>query len=631
MPSEFTNDPDKRDTKLGDAFMLAEDIYYNLPDIKELKYVAGENSPMFRKEWFKKALLSQQGKLEFRVNDSTGQVEMEQPNNTQFYDAAKDTFFWTDPKTGYREDVFDGNGRVNEANYYQFINFFLDATPDRTKIAFVRELVRYTVAQEYGINDGLMTEKELQDNIAEINGLPNAKGLSESAILRTTTTKQKKMQELKARRRAARINLEWAENNSFVTLRPLLIAAKNDTGTRGYDADTKLSTLNYLLRQSGENTAGPIGNPEALGIFRNLSVDTLSGLKTESGLSPHDIYRFIRNLERGNVRWKITRDSNGTTRRELVDLTRERGDAGEFLSLEKALEKNPNTQRVSADELRELKSEYLGKLKFAENAMIDFASNQVNRAYEIFHSLSGGEQLNLGKIVSYDPWKGGVIYDSSAFEELVKDKFLKPMRYAFASNAALNYGSVIRAFVRLKDGQPIFENKLLVDHMFGKDVTDDIKKDVERGKYTAAVLIDGRPDRDDNGKVKMRTLTYAEFVNTSEGRTRLVKNAARARFAAELRLHRKHGLPGERWNAEMVNVMLKSLTTLKQYEEGPDGEIYEVKGKAFFTDEDITWIRKHSGTERYKLWAELYGLEAAELAMGIPGLFAAFTKGLVDI
>jgi hypothetical protein len=204
--------------------------------------------------------------------------------------------------------------------------------------------------------------------------------------------------------------------------------------------------------------------------------------------------------------------------------------------------------------------------------------------------MMGAEELRLEEIVKRDPFQG-VILDRSKFEEAVKEKFLKPMRYAFSTYPQLDYGRMTRVQIgKNKEDLPIYREVTVADSMFG-----------------AEVLHDLHPIADEIYKKKLRkkTLTseekqqgWREYLSSSQGRSLLWKRAAMARIALDLKSHREWGNGYQFFNMEMVEKFYEALETIKSVEiVGENGDETLMKyGERFLTEDDIKWIRKHSKT-----------------------------------
>ncbi len=538
---------DLTETKTGDGMLVANDIYYNMSDIEELKAILGEESGFFSKEGFKKAMYILQDKLQWQNLDDFAEL----------YDVKKDYFYITDSITGEKKAIFDSDGRIIEKNFFELMNIFNKASADF--VPFVREMVRLGVAEKTGLDYGFLPTERVNAEKSRFEEIVSE--IKEEAVKKRWNVddklaRKKAEEKIKRDRKASRINLTFAEYSSYVQQRPLLVASRNDTNRRGYDAMSKMD-INYVIRQSSEGTAGSIGNEEFYlnPIFKNIGVDFLTGLKTNSGRAPVEIFRDIREVR--------------------------------------------NNKELSLTEKQERKNKLLAELRFKEGAALDFTANHIKRAFQIFHALTGGEEMNLDKIVQYKPMtQGGIFFDTAEFEKQIKEEHIKPLRYAFASNDALNYGAIIRSFQYLdKDGMPVYKDATLVEHMFGDIVLDEIRQNARRGRLKGKRV-------NEDGKVEERSLSFEEYVNSREGRTRIVKNVSRAKIAAELKKHRKYGAPVERWNAGMVEKFISALESIHALERDPNNpdKIIENPNKRFYSKEDILWIRKHSGTGRMRMF-----------------------------
>lgn len=524
-----------KDTKVGDAVLIANDIYYNLSDIDEIIKVVGKDSAFLTKEGFKRALFLQQilGGQKYEWDEGPD-------NKDGFYDKARDNFYFINLETGEKRYIFNNDGSLNRGNFLTFVNFQNEPTANKSKVDFVRDLVQLSIAEKVGIDTGFASNSELSRRKEDYE-----KSLAEKGKAQADS-------EYKRLVKASRINAQFAEYSSYIEQRPLMIAARNDINRRGYDAATKLNALNYFVRQSGENTAGPIGNPEFLKeqIIKNLAVDFVAGLKTENGKSPYEIFHQIR---------QVMNDSS-----------------------------------LTQEQKENQKAALMSQLRFQEDAAVDYTSNGVLRAFEIFHQVGEEKELGLDKIVTRS-YLEGIKFHTAEFEKSVKDEFIKPLRYAFSSNSAIKYGSMYRGFERMENGAPIYKEKVLADHMFGDIVMHDIREDALSGKLKVMKYDEEAGEVIDVSERMDPLQRYQEYLNTAEARTRIVKNVARARIAAEIKHHRERWGPAKRWNADMINKFILALETMKALEFNEHGEVVETD-RRFFSDEDIGWIRQNSGT-----------------------------------
>jgi len=515
MGENFSDTEGNEDNKVGDAMLAANLIYRNLSDIEKLREVLPEGSQMLTLEGFKKAsrYLNEEGFSE----DTNGYGNLKIEGNRVYF---------LNPQTKVRTEIFNNDGKlVSDANLIKFLNFFPEATPQETNEAFVRELVKQSIAGMVGFDSGMESEK-YEEFIAE------RKEALGNAYKDISIADYRKIQ---------RMNLEWAETNSWVEQRWNGAAARNDTGYRGYDAWTKMYAQYYRERQSGEGTAGPIGNPHDLQIFRLLTPDMWLAIRTESGESVQEVFE---ELHMHNLK--------------LYQLGPE--------------------QKNEREAIENKKKKVYEKLKFPRWTESDWAANGVKRQAEVWHNIMNTEDLKFNELVKRDNW-GILRYDRQKFEEVVKDDFIKKRRYAFSSNNAINYGAVTRMRVRSSSDKAIdgfeFKDMYVGEAMFGEVVMGSIRRDWFDGnlQYDAA---------DENGMAVKKSApkkgekfdpkkhgTFQEYLNSRSGRGKILKNVCRAGIAAQINAHRQHTGTTERWDAETIRNLLESLHTMPQYEEDP--------------------------------------------------------------
>lgn len=553
-PGDFSEK--KTDTNVGDAIRIANDIYYNLSDQEELTEIFRDNP--LRIEDIENALRIIQKKKDWSGDaedeklENFDSVDNNTPNELH-YDAStrtlKGKYHKKDPET--RENIvkdvnlLDGNNNVIMEEFVRFMNIYNYPTPLASRVDLLREIIRIKVAQKTGLRTGIaLTVDEIAKKKKDYEKSVEEKGKEEAD------------RKFLAKRKSEKININYAETSSYVMQRPIGAAAQNDTHRIGFDAATKLFIQDYLIRQSGEHTMGPIGIPEEIGIFKALSTDLWTGLRTESGDSPYEIFMRLREIDNTNL---------------------------------------PPEEKIK------LKKKQLDKLRFKERAESDYAGNQISRAFQIFHAQSGAEQLDLNKIVTYDPFQG-IRYNPKEFEDQIKEKFIKPMRYALSSNSGLKYSSHVRIY---DSKEKTYRPGLLAEKMLGPEVLE--------GIVTILRDTDGNPVGD-----------YS-YLDTAEGRREILKHAARTRIAAQIRFHRKFRSVGERWNYMRTETFIKALQTLNEYELDSDhpGKVKK-SGESFFSEDDMRWIRQHSGSET---WRMVMVDSIAEGGKNLPaGLFDAFTK-----
>jgi hypothetical protein len=329
----------KRDTKVGDAILMANALYRNISDIERLRQLLPSDSPLFTREGWEDAV---------RVITGVGKWEKVTEYGEMRFDEKK--VYVIDPATKQEQVIFDENGKINEANFIKYLNFYVSPTSLQTNIAHVRELVKLSIAKEIGLEDGLSyppTKEEWEE---------------EEKLAKD----EKRSISIRSRRNIKRINLEFAEINSFVEQRWNGAAARSDTVVRGYDAWTKMFAQRYRERQSGTDTMGPIGNPKDIPILKQLAPDMWLALKTESGEVAQEVFEKI-------------------------------------LAIIPELYKNAKTDE-ERERVQEMRNKIMSTLRFPAGAQLDWASNQVMRAANVWHAMLDTEDLGFNKLVTRNVW-----------------------------------------------------------------------------------------------------------------------------------------------------------------------------------------------------------------------------------
>ena len=226
------------------------------------------------------------------------------------------------------------------------------------------------------------------------------------------------------------------------------------------------------------------------------------------------------------------------------------------------------------------KDEWYDRLKFKQFTELDYSGNHVGKAYQVFHSMMGAEEVNIDQIVKHEPFRG-LVFDRGKFEEQVKEKFIKPIRYAFSTYANIDYSKTMRVQKNagdVKEGQkPEYEEKTFAEAMFGPSVLEDFYK-----KENGATVINKKE------------------LQSKEGRIKLYKNVCRSILASQLKSHRERMSGYSHMNYEQIEKFIEALESIKAVEIAADGETLSVKD-SFFTHKDIAWIRKNSGTEKWRM------------------------------
>jgi len=577
------------DNKVGDALLVANQIYRNISDSKRLREILPADSAIFTAEGFKDAIrVLQSENFDAEVTGYGNNIKVE-----------GNRIYYRYPKTGLILEIFDENGILkSDDNLIEFLNIFTTPNPEESTENLLRELVRLSAGRFVGLEDGTSKEHfeifkrkiEEQEDI-NIDELPTEK------------RKYKIKQVLGDYRKLSRINLEWAEINSWVEQRWSGAAARNDTGYRGYDAWTKMYAQYYRERQSQPGTSGPIGNPKDIQIFKMLSPDMWLSLRTESGQVAQEIFDEIHDINK-----------------RLYSLSGQ-------LTLE---------EEQTRQELIRQKENAHNRLRFQRGAQLDWASNGVKRQSEVWHAMLNTEDLGFDKLVTRDVW-GVIKYNRSEFEKVVKDGFIKIRRYAFKSNNAMNYGAMTRFRERVRiDRNPDgsikkehfeFKDKFLADAMFG----DVVMKSLREGWYGGDLKFEDGDEKGEKRERSTKNATFQEYLNSDNARDRLLKNMCRAGLAAQLMAHRSRTGTGERWNPTMIKKFYASLRSMPQFIEDPEtGEEISIPGSQFFSKEDIEWIKEYTGTTDSSLFLEDSLSASAEMASMLPEIFGIFFSSVVS-
>jgi len=544
---------EEKDSLVGDAFRFSNSIYRNISNIDWLKHHLWEGAPILSREGFKNAI---------RIKENL-------PKGAPVSDDHP-LMLILNKETKEKRSIFDKNGNAIEKNLLEYLNIWDAQTFDESKFDLVRELVRLTIAQKFGLDTGL--DSYTMEDLELINSKhADRVDLPEDDRKLRAAKRKKEIDEHLFERQHKRINAQWAELNSHIMMRWSGMAALNDITKKGFDAFAKLAQEQYLIRQSGTGTSGPVGNPEVIGIFKNLGLDMFLAIKTESGKTPYQIFEEVEKVDNQIIMNQNNASFDASQKEEQDKLLREQRDT------------------------------MMKELRFGQNTQLDYASNHISRAFQIYHSMTSSETLGLDRIVTKTGLEG-VKYNRAEFEAQIKDKFIKQMRYAYKSNSALDYGVMMRALdvpETLKTKNWTYKEVTVAEYMFSEEVIGDIRADAYEGKYT------GKRQNPETGKWEDRKLSFEEYLSTAGARDKIVKNLARARIAGELRDRRYRFGTQERWNITMVERFVEALETLEAYEMDPENPGHEKPtGEKFFSHADIEWIRKHSNTDLNRMLRE---------------------------
>jgi len=406
-----------------------------------------------------------------------------------------------------------------------FDTLFKDGKPIKSKFIEFVNLFNETGKQQSTV--GLVREA-IRLSLSEKYGLENGLEYDPS-----TEAEKKK-------RSTRRKNLEYAERWAYSMARWSGAGARNDTGAIGYDAQTKAMRFQqYRVRQAKAERGGAFGNEYDLPVIKNLTLDFFNGIFVEKEVgeskdfTPFEIFQELDAVDRMNV---------------------------------------------SDEEKQKLKEPWFDKLKFKQFTELDYSSNHLGRAWGIFHRVMGAEELDIDSIVKYEPFRG-LVFDRGKFEEQVKEKFIKPIRYAFKTYSNIDYSKMMRVqdlAASAKAKMPVYKDVTIAEAMFGPAVLKDFYK---KGKNE----ID------------------PEKLKGDDARTKLYKNVTRAMMASHIRAHRERFSGYSKMSREQVNMFYEALESITAVEIGGDEESLK-KGERFFSEHDIKWMREYSKTSEKRMF-----------------------------
>ncbi len=480
------------------------------------------------------------------------------------------------------EKLFNVDGTIKDKEFIQFINPFNDQNKPDLLINVTRELVRQAIAEKYGLEYGL--EKTVHEE-------------------RTKSGKFRAPE-----REFLRISTTYAETWAWIMSRFTGAAARNDTNSIGFDAFTKtMQFMKYRIRQSAAGRAGQHGNEYNLGVFKQLTLDFFNGVWVQKGFA----------------------DKERTTPFELM------------LSMDKIDRQIEDIKAGRAEgdpaALQAKKVELAKRFRFDQFTQKGYAANHLGRAFEIFHNMLGNEELRLDQVVKYENFYGGAagryVLDRTKFEEVLKEKFVKPVRYAFSTYPMIDFAKEVRELTEWGGEKklPKYETKTLAEAMFGPIVTAEFKKNavnIKRESIKKKLKAKEEVKESDREFLKKRKFNPEEKeavwkeLLTGELRSQLWKRAVMARIAKDLLSHRIRTLDNkyEYFGEEQVELFLHALENIPSIDVvgGQDEDLKFAYGEKFLNEEDIKWIRKNSRTTGARLFSQ-------DIA---PNMAGGFIKGI---
>ncbi len=416
---------------------------------------------------------------------------------------------------------------------------------------------------------------------------------------------------------------KYAENFAYSMTRWTGIATLNDINAVGFDAWSKvLNTGYYLQHQSSDRRGGAFGNRYTMFQFKRLGLDFFTGV---TDVNKKSILEWIQGGQGDTVRFDKHADG----------------------------------------------------LLFGENTMTQFYANHINRSFQNFHSFVGSKALKLNEIVFTDR-EGFVHTDPEKFDELYKEGFLKPMRYAYSTWPGIDFTEQVSVFeeekYRDENGEiktrTVWKTQPLARRIFGKMMFNDMKYFIN-GKWVEfrySEMLKERSDlvydyyeankrrdseyqyKEDEQELKSKDeevlgkqAEYEAAVNSGkyqnpeeiqkafvgQGRGYFWREAAKVRLAAEIKEARKRGTLRKRMTFEETENFISILEQMDANMEGSEEGFEAVyPGKKFFSKDEIKWIRKQAGVGFGKMFTTEIGMSVLE---GTPAgffnaLWALFTN-----
>lgn len=373
-----------------------------------------------------------------------------------------------------------------------------------------------------------------------------------------------------------KVNISYAEQFALSMARWTGSAARNDIDATGYDAWTRVQvTEEYRRKQLERKRGGAFGNPYTVNNLKQLGVDLFNGIQVQS-MKQQD----------GKLRAKSVY--------EVLD-EMQKADGGD------------DYHKAAA------------QLVFSENTMRGFANDHMARAFKVYQGVVGAEEINFDKFTHYD-YVRGVTFDRAAFEEELKEKFFKPMRYGYSTYPMLDFGKVIRTdMAKGKEGGK-FEDVHLAEAMFGREILEGAMWEDKEGhehhffkKGMEHISIDA-----DNWAEKIDW----EKVSNDAGRVAIWRQVALSRLSAQLYAHKDFHSTDPSYGWWYYNEIIEALEAVPGSIAGDEYDMKSSKAVGhFFTHHNIEWLRENSNTEMWRLYRTAL----------ISDLFTGSTKGFKDL
>lgn len=227
-------------------------------------------------------------------------------------------------------------------------------------------------------------------------------------------------------------------------------------------------------------------------------------------------------------------------------------------------------------------------MSFGERTMAQFNANHIAKSFDLYDKVIETKEFNFDQFTKIDGF-GRVIFDPVKANEVIDGAF-KSIRYTYCTWPGTDYSKLIRD--RQRDGS--FKTVTVAQMLWGDQVLESLAK----GERKKEEWTDGE------GVKHERDRTIGEVVE-KENRSTVWKEVAKYAIAAEIYSHRDFDSPFRRYTPAEVEKIYEFLKNYNFEISGGEQDFRDIKQeKPPFSEEDIEWIRKATGTEKWKMVGE---------------------------
>lgn len=561
LPLHFNRE--KPDSKMGQAWNKIFLAYYNLSDFKALQEVLGKESSFFTKEGMQHAI-DEVYKKKVQYTSMPNLASFLKDKEKHFEAA----FSKKNNNVIDETDTYENNKKRVES-FIKFVNYLGEFGPSGDHIKVIATALEGTVNEG---KEGLEEEDRLDDHSKGMAGL-----IAQSLI------------------------------------RVFGAGTKNDTGMTAFDKQVETQyTEGYRRKMATTKRGGSAGNPFTIPMFHGLSMDFLRGSRVGTAVKEYTfidkdgkpqtvtrtktVHEVMMDMQQVSGKYAALRDESQSRLREAEA-------AGNEQAVQEARAK---IAELDAKEQAEFKL-YAGELEFKENALLNWVSNHQVRARQVYDQIAGAAEINFEKFTKYDSLLRGVSFDRAAFQEAVNDKFLKPLRYLFATYGDLNMNMPIRVLKfkgRKGDDDDVWEweDGYLGEALFGHQILD-----IPEFRKKAKELTDEDKDKGYRKAGKYIKDADGNFVidynKVQADQTLVWKQWALMKMGADLWSHiSNHSTDPAYGLAHYIDV-LEAIESIPGGVEGSDKDMRGTRVVTpFFDHAQIKWLRQISGTTNLKLY-----------------------------